>query len=338
MRRALALALLLAAGCESGQAISARTQAATVVQKASFDGYVLPMNATALRAPENVIRLGGWNSDSSWTKLVHLADDGTEVAEGDVVARFEFRGDRARPYVDEQIRQAEAQRDQSGVETSRRVVDLSADEQKKRIDAERAELDTRKRGVIAERDWQLAVITQQQAEFDAAATAKNLKAAERERRAEAEYHERNVERAQSLDERFQVFKERFVVRAPHAGVLRHAFSRREGRKYQKGDGMPAGQDFASVARDKTIWVQFFVPERHYQTLQTAERFVVESATTKSSWGAHVDRIEEFPQELGFLKNDEKLPNAREKAYVVWAKFDEPPDKLSAGVEVRVRLP
>lgn len=343
IRPILASLLLVAAtmfsGCEDGTASA--TPGASAVDAPSqetlvFDGYVTPINATELRAPQNTFRLAGWNSSSSWIKLVDIDEDGTEVSEGDIVARFEFRGERAKPNVDREIRQAEAARDKSGHEKGQRVDELGAEERKKKIEADRAELDTHLRGVIAERDWELARLAHQQAVFEAGASGRHKNAVQRELRAEKAYHERDVKRAHALQSRFDMYKERFVIRAPHDGVLRHAFSRRHGRKVQKGDGMPSGLHFASVARDDTVSVQFFVPERHWQTIQDVDEFVVEAAASNESWLAELERIEEFPQELGFLKKDDKLPAAREKAYVVWATFAEKPDGLSAGIEVRVR--
>jgi hypothetical protein len=334
---AVIVSLLVLTGCEEGVATPEVTTADSgpPAGELVFDGYVTPMNATELRAPQNTFRLAGWNSSSSWIKLIHLGEDGAKVSQGDVVARFEFRGERAKPRVDREIRQAEAGRDKSGHEKKRRVDELSAEERKKQIEANRAELDTRLRGVIAERDWELARIGHRQATFEAKASGRHREAFRRELRAEKAYHERNVERAHALQKRFDMYKKRFVVEAPHDGVFRHAFSSRHGRKVQKGDGMPSGLHFASVARDDSVAVQFFVPERHWATIRDAERFVVEAASSNREWPATVERIEEFPQELGFLKKDDKLPAAREKAYVVWAQFDEKPEGLSAGVEVRV---
>lgn len=327
-------------GCEADGSAAATPQPVAAPERGprAFDGYVLPMNATELRAPQNTFRVGGWSSSSSWTKLTFLAEDGAEIEEGEVVGRFEFDAAKALAFVESEIRSAEAQRDKSGVDTEAEVEKLAADARMKAIAADRAELDTLRRGVVAERDWQLSVLDYQQAEFDAKATQTNREAAQRALRAEANYQLRNVERAQAMKTRYETYKERFVVRAPHDGVLRHAMHRRRGRKIQKGDGMPAGMQFASLARDKAVWVQFFVPEAQWPNVRGTTAFVVEAATSKTSWPVTVDKVEGYPQEIGFLKGDDKLPNGREKAYVVWARFDETPEDLSAGIEVTVRLP
>ena len=269
----------------------------------AFDGYVVPMNATELRAPQNSFRVGGWSSSSSWTKLTFLAEDGAAIKEGDVVGRFEFDAAKALAFVEGEIRKAEAQRDKSGVDTETEVEKLAADARMKAIAADRAELDTLRRGVIAERDWQLAVLDHQQAEFDARATETNREAAQRELRAEAAYQSRNVERAQAMKTRYDTYKERFIVRAPHDGVLRHAMHRHRGRKIQKGDGMPAGMQFASLARDKAVWVQFFVPERQWPNVRGTTSFIVEAATSKTSWPVTLDKVDLLGPERTEVEGD-----------------------------------
>jgi hypothetical protein len=335
-RAGLAILVLCLSACNpTPDASGAPASAAPALRaEVAYDGFVVPQNASELRAPQNTFRIGSWNSQSSWIKLVGLSEDGKEVKKGDVIGKFEFPGERAREFVDREIRQAEAKRDQSGVTQAEEVDKLIAQQQHKLLDADRAELDTRRRGVISERDWELARIEHRLAIFDADATGQHIDAVKRSLRAEANYHERNVERAQSLDGRYKIYEKLFKVLSPHDGIVRHAFHRRRGRKVEKGDGMPAGMHFASVAEDDQVWVQFFVPEAQWTTLGDRKEFLVET----SGEPAIVDRVkmDEFPQELGFLKNNDNLPNGREKAYVVWAKFRENPEDLSAGVEIRVR--
>ena len=51
--------------------------------------------------------------------------------------------------------------------------------------------------------------------------------------------------------------------------------------------------------------------------------------------ATVREVLPFPQEIGFLRGDDELPDAREKAYAVVADFDPAPPWFSSGIEVRV---
>lgn len=336
MKALLAILILALTACANDDApgATARAHAVSLRSEVSFDGYVVPLNASELRAPQGSFRVGSWASESGWLKLTELMEDGEAVKAGDVVAKFEFPGERAREYVTSQISNAEAQRERAGLDQDTAAEHLEIDEQMKSLLAEQARLDTLRRGVISERDWELSKITHQQAVFDVEATKKHRVAVERAKRAEDDYQDRNVERAQSLQTRYDRYVELFSVHAPHDGVLRHANHRNYGRKVQKGDGMPTGMSFASLARDREVEVQFFVPEALWRDLDEDATYVV--STPDGNLPIVVQKVEEFPQELGFLKSDDKLPNARERAYVVWARFVNQPEKLSAGVEVRVR--
>ena len=66
--------------------------------------------------------------------------------------------------------------------------------------------------------------------------------------------------------------------------------------------------------------------------------MVLSPTSSKTYAVEVERVDEFPQELGFLRENDALPGAREKMYVVHARFGQKPEGLSAGLEVKVRLP
>ena len=51
--------------------------------------------------------------------------------------------------------------------------------------------------------------------------------------------------------------------------------------------------------------------------------------------AVVREMEDFPQEIGFLRKNDELPTAREKAYVVRADFVGTSQEMKAGLEVKV---
>lgn len=305
----------------------------------TFDGYIVPTNATMLRAPQNTFRVAGWNSNSSWIKLQDLVEDGTRVAKGDVVARFEFNGRRALPRVQRNIQSAEAERDKATLDVGRQIDQMRTDVDKRGLDAARAALDTRKEGLVSERDLRRLEIAHEQATFEERAQSQQLTAYQRTLRAESAFYDQKVTRAEQDMQRYKTYEERFVVSAPHDGVVRHAFLKWKRRKVQIGDGMPGGRHFLSVAKDRELSVEFFIPEHRFALTTAQKEFVVHSPSSAKTYPARVERVEPFPQELGFLKEDESLPNAREKMYVVHAVFDdEVPAELSAGSEVEVGLP
>ncbi len=72
-------------------------------------------------------------------------------------------------------------------------------------------------------------------------------------------------------------------------------------------------------------------------VQAGDAVVVRGAASGERLPAKVRSIETFPQEIGFLRSNNALPNAREKAYSVRARFLEAPRSMRAGVEVTVEL-
>ena len=346
VRASMVLLICVAlAGCVQDAATSQtpRAEPATAAPPAArsqqaFDGYIFPTNATKLRAPQNTFRIGGWNSSSSWIKLQMLAEDGKKVSEGDVIGGFEFQGKRALDQVQNSLRNAQANKERSQLDVGDQLAQMSVARRKLELDAERARLDTTRGSVVAARDLERFQIDHKLAEFEAQAQGKQIKAYRRSVKAESAYHTQNVARAESDVNRYNVYEERFKVRAPHDGVVRHAFFKRRRRKVQQGDGMPSGMHFVSLARDEELSIQFYIPEERYALTKTQKKFEVKSPKSNETFPIEVTRVDEFPQELGFLKQDDALPNAREKMYVVHARFVEQPEGLSAGLEVEVVMP
>lgn len=337
------MTLTCSLGCEAPRGTAAPVADADRAQAqepdlVNFDGYIVPTNATLIRAPQNTFRIGSWNSSSSWIKLERLVEDGKEIKEGEAIAWFEFNGKRALPQVTERIQRAEADRERSSLDVDSTIEQMETSEKQKVIEAERARLDTLKEGVVSARDLERFEIAMMQADFEAQAQGKTLSAYERSVRAESSYHDKNVDRASADMKRYKIYEERFKVKAPHDGVVRHAFLKRRRRKVQKGDGMPSGRHFMSVARDDALSVEFYIPESRYPLTRSQKEWVVRSPSSGETFPIEVVRVDEFPQELGFLKEDENLPNAREKMYVVYARFLEQTEELSAGLEIEVGLP
>lgn len=83
---AMVVTLACSLGCSAGDEERAASedvapQASAQAPKSHlvFEGVVYPENATKLRAPQNSFRINGWQSNSSWIKLQHVAKDGKEV-------------------------------------------------------------------------------------------------------------------------------------------------------------------------------------------------------------------------------------------------------------------
>ena len=265
-----------------------------------------------------------------------LTADGKEVKKGEVIARFEFNGRDALRWIQERQQRAVADREQARISADQTLEALRVDERRRKLEAELAALDVQRERAISRRQADLYRIAEKIAHFEAEAVTQRLVSAQRARDADMAFHDQNVARMQGDLERYKVFEGRAQVVAPHDGVVRHAYNPRERRRVQKGDNIQAGQKLVSVAKDSALAVRFFVPEHRIAEIQRGGEVTVVSAASGEEHTARIERVDFFPQELGFLRELPMLPNAREKAFAVVAELQGAQEGLSAGTEVRVK--
>ncbi len=304
----------------------------------AFTGISVAAHATDIYGPEAGFSISGWNSWWHASKLVELAPDGTAVKAGDVVARFDFRGKDALSWIQQRISSAEAKAASAKIDAQQTVDGLRLDEKKKEIEAQLARIDVEKERALSRRQAEIYRISKEIADFEVDAAKQRIASAERANEAEKAYQDLTVKRAHSDMDTYHFYEDRFVVHAPHDGVVRHAFNGRERRKVQKGDSIAGGTKVMSVAKDSALAVRFFVPEYRIHELSVGSAVVVTTQGSREEHRATVSSIDYFPQEIGYLLENDDLPNAREKAFAVSADFDESPKALSAGTELVVRLP
>lgn len=312
------------------------TEAIGPATDTAFQGRIVALHPFPIAAPPNTFQLAGWNSTGSWTQLLDLPADGTAVKKGDVVGRFKFRAEGALAQIEQHLQEAlaDADREQSAQEA--KVRDLRHARDRARITAERARVDQQRSVALAAREAKRLEIEARLADFEADAADKRLAAAEAQRAAVLMEKQREVELRQ-LDRRlFDVFKARFEARAPADGVLRYGWLFYAKRRVQKGDDMPCGTEYAAVAPDARLAVRFYVPEARLGDATLGRRVHAEGGDGKISVDAIVQRVEPFPQALGFLESDWNLTSAQEKFYVVVAAVEGTP-ALPAGVETKVHL-
>ena len=300
-------------------------------------GKIVPRKASSLTAPANILKLKGWTSRSGSIKLETLVDDGQQVEAGQEVARFEFDHSDALDWLKKRIAEAQASADS----TRARIVDdtLTArgDADVKRLAAERATLDTERGTMISERELSLLRIEAERATV-VADSAERLTTATRARAAsEVAVEDSMLGEWKDAMRRYEMYKGQTRVLAPHAGVVRHGFLQRQRRKVQMADNLRSGTPFAFVARDQALAVEIYVPEHRVRQVAMGQQVTVRLPDDEHRVVAQVAEIAPFPQEIGFLRGDDELPDAREKAYVVIAEVSDPPAFLSSGVEVRVAL-
>lgn len=327
MRAALAIALV-------GFSAGARERDP---QADLFQGFLVPANATDIYAPEFSFKVSGWQSNWGNVKLLEVAPDGKEVKAGDVVARFDFGAKDALRWINERIQRAQADLSQGKVNGEQAVESLAMEARRKEIEAQLAGLNVQKERAVSKIQADVYKIARKLAEFEVDAAKQRLQASREARWAERAHLEKALERTKEDLARYQFYERRFTVKAPHDGVVRHAFNPRERRKIQKGDGLSSGQKLVSLAKDPTLAVRFFVPEHRVALVKEGALLTVTGVASAEEFPAVARSIDFFPQEIGFLLENEELPNGREKAFQIRGELKKAPEGVSAGTEVRVKV-
>ena len=302
-----------------------------------FQGFLVPASATDIYAPEFSFKVSGWNSNWGNVKLLELAPDGKEVKAGDVVARFDFGAKDALRWINERVQRATADLSQERVNGDQVVEALAMEERRKQIESQLAGLNLQKERAVSKIQADVYKIARKLAEFEVDAARQRFAAARDSRNTAVAWRELGLTRTKDDLLRYQFYEKRFTVRAPHDGVVRHAFNPRERRKIQKGDGLSSGQKLMSVAKDASLAVRFFVPEHRVASVKGGSQLTVTGMASAEELPAVVKGLDFFPQELGFLLENEELPNGREKAFAVKAELLKPSDGVTAGTEVRVKV-
>lgn len=301
-----------------------------------FSGFLVPANATDLYAPQTSFRVRGWNSNWGTVKLLQLTADGAEAKKGEVIARFEFIGRDALQWINDRIQKTEAEASQSRITSGQLLESLLMDKRRKELVAQTAALDIQREKAISRRQAELYKIQKKIADFEVEAVGARIDGARRSQQAENAYQDLNVKWVREDLARYRFYENAFQLKAPHDGVVRHAFNSQERRKLQKGDACQAGQKVVSLAKDTRLAARFFVPEHRLAQVAVGDAVVVTSNTSAAQLKATVTKIDFFPQELGFLMEMPNLPNGQEKAFSVQAELESVPEGLTAGTEIRVK--
>lgn len=302
---------------------------------AGLYGKIVPRRATALHAPANVFRMKGWRSSSNSIKLVEIAADGTRIEAGKELAHFEFGSEEALPWIKRRITESEADLESARSQVRGERERLSADTAVKGLARESADLDLGREGLVSDRDLQLLKLGASRARAEEASAGTLAVAAAAQTSSDLAYLQARADDWKTGISRYKMFEGQTHVLAPHAGWVRYAYLNHVRRKVQKSDEMPSGIPFAYVAEDERLSVELFVPEQRIQTIAIGQKVRVRLPDAERRIDALVREIAPFPQEMGFLRGDDELPDAREKAYSVIADFDPTPPFFSSGIEVRV---
>ncbi|APR80265.1 Hypothetical protein A7982_05612 [Minicystis rosea] len=341
MRKPISCVLLLSfaallTGCSRTREVKpAEQKRPEALAERGFYGTITPQHATALHAPPNVFRMKGWNSRSTWIKLIDVVPDGTKVEAGKEIARFEFSNEEALPWIKKRITETQADLESARTRNAEEVRQLGSSAAVKQLAGESAELDTKKVGIVSDRDLALLKLAAARAKVEESAARELESSASARAAADLKLFDARADDWKNSIERYHAYERRTHLFAPHAGFVRYGYLNHARRKLQKPDDMPSGTPFVFVAEDERLSVEFFVPEHRVRELAVGRKVSARLPDDERRIPATVRDILPFPQEIGFLRGDDELPDAREKAYAVVADFVETPAFFSSGIEVRV---
>lgn len=300
-----------------------------------FFGRVTPRSATPLHAPPNVFRIKGWNSRSNWIKLVEVVADGTRIEAGKEVARFEFSHEDALPWIKKRLAESQAELESARSRTAEDDRAKSSNAALAALTRRNAELDTRKEGLVSDRDLSLLKLALSRATVEEGAAQSLATAGTAAGSSELALLEARAGEWKVAFDRYAEYERKTHIAAPRAGWVRYGYLNHARRKLQKPDDMPSGTPFVYVAEDERLSVEFYVPEHRTSAIVVGKAVQVRLPDAEKRAPATVRTIAPFPQEIGFLRGDDELPDAHEKSYVVVADFEAPPATFSSGIEVRV---
>ncbi|MFZ2956213.1 MAG: hypothetical protein WA705_04930 [Candidatus Ozemobacteraceae bacterium] len=297
-----------------------------------WEGRLVPRDFVSLCAPENSLSLPFWRSTSSSIQLTEIERENKRVKAGDVIARFSFMQEEARDVLEQRQAKVKAQAEEQLLKLKKKISELEAALNVRKILTETANLDLIQGTNFSRiRKATLEFAARQQA-FERKSQEHKLKAA-RENFSQVELVCKN--RLAIWNRYFEMYehaKKRYTVVSPEDGYLFYPHIERKKRKVQKGDDLHSGTQFLSVVKSDRSQLLFFLPEKELYRIKTGAEVLI--FVDGREIPACVTEIGFFPQRIGDVKDDYKLPDAWEKCFVVKADVLKP---LAVGSNSNVRV-
>ena len=297
-----------------------------------WEGRLVPRDFIPLCAPQNTLSLPGWRSVSNSIQLIDIPPENTRVKAGEPIARFAFTSEDAKDYLDQRLSKLRAQNEEKLIKLKKTIHDLEAELERRRISAQSSALDLVQGSSISRIRQATLELTSRQQEFERKAQAHKLKAA-RENFALVESICKNqIAVWTRYFDMYNHTKKRYTITAPEDGYLFYPHLDRKKRKAQKGDDLNSGLHFLSVVRSDRSQLLFFLPEKDLFRVKAGDEVLV--FLDDREIPARVTDISFFPQRIGDVKDDYKLPDAWEKCFLVKADVLR---SLAVGANSNVRV-
>ena len=297
-----------------------------------WEGRLVPRDFTALCAPQNTLSLPGWRSVSTSIQLIDIQPENKRVKSGETIAVFAFTQEDAKEALDQRLSKIRAQNEEKLIKLKKTIRDLEAELDRRRITAQTSALDLVHGSSISKIRQATLEFSSQQQEFERKAQAHKLKAA-RENFASVEAICKNqIDVWTRYYEMYNHTKKRYTIVAPEDGYLFYPHIDKKKRKVQKGDDLNSGIHFLSVVKSDRSQLLFFLPEKELFRVKPGDEVLI--FLDAQEIPASVTDVGFFPQRIGDVKDDYKLPDAWEKCFLVKADVLKP---LSVGANSNVRV-
>ncbi|MFZ2959423.1 MAG: HlyD family efflux transporter periplasmic adaptor subunit [Candidatus Ozemobacteraceae bacterium] len=292
----------------------------------------MPRDFVPLCAPENSLSLPFWRSTSNSIQLTEIEPENKRVKAGDIIARFSFMQEDARDVLEQRLAKVKAQAEERLIKLKKTISEYEAALAVRKILTETAKLDLIQGSNLSKiRKATLEFAAQQQA-FEHKSQEHKLKAARENFSSVEEVCKNQLAIWTRYFEMYEHAKKRYTVVSPEDGYLFYPHIERKKRKVQKGDDLPSGTQFLSVVKTDRSQLVFFLPEKELHRIKPSDEVTI--YVDGREVPAQVTEIGFFPQRIGDVKDDYKLPDAWEKCFVVKADVLKP---LAVGSNSNVRV-
>lgn len=284
-----------------------------------LDGQIVPKDFIPFSAPQNTMNLPFWGSSSNGVQIVKLAPEGKKVVASEVVATFQFRMEGAKEHLDQRLPQIKAKNQESLLNLRKAIEQLEHDLARGEIDAAKAGLDLQKKSALSKIKQRLLECDFNLLNFATKALKHRLEAARENLVVQKKYFEQQEKIWMGYFDIYNQTKSRYTIVAPQDGVLFYPLVDKLDRKVREGDRLNSGVHFLSLVRSEACELFFFLPEKVYRRVSPGSAVTVQREDGKSLKAA-LRSISYFPQLIGDVTKNFRVPNAWDKCFIAKADF------------------
>lgn len=285
-----------------------------------YEGQIIPKDFIPFAAPMNTMNLPFWGSSSNGIQLLTVENEGRQVKAGDCIAEFLFRMDGARDHLDRQLPQIQANNKKALMAMEKEIVNINQSLEEVNIRAQQAKLDLQKKSHLSLIKQKILDCDFNILSFETQALKHKLEAAKKN----LEIHKNLFQKRENIwlgyYSIFESTKARYKVYSPEGGTLYYPILEAQNRKVRPGDRMNSGVHFLSLVVSESRELIFYLPEKDLLKVREGDQVIIE-LSDKRDVIARVREKSFFPQLIGDIMKNFRLPDAWDKCFVVKADIE-----------------